>query len=243
MSALRANEQILRDQLTALAQAQEATTAELWVMAPMVADVEETEYFVTLAKELGIRVAGVMAEIPSLALMAEQVASASDFVSIGTNDLTQYTMAADRMMGSLAELNNPWQPAVLRMIRYTVEGARRAESEGAGRRNVGVCGEAAADPALAVVLVGLGVSEDLEGVGQQPLRLCLPRPGQLDAARLLHAPIDRGVRGGDRAGRGAGAQHRAGCGCRRGRRRASPHQVVRRYGAFQNRRRPFAGVA
>ena len=65
--------EVLRDQLTALAQADAATEADLWVMAPMVADAEETEYFVTLARELGIRTAGVMAEVPSLALMADQV--------------------------------------------------------------------------------------------------------------------------------------------------------------------------
>ncbi len=152
LRALRANEQILRDQLTALARAQEATEAELWVMAPMVADVEETEYFVTLAKELGIRVAGVMAEIPSLALMADQVAGASDFVSIGTNDLTQYTMAADRMLGTVASYQDPWHPAVLRLVRMLGDAGRASGTP------VGVCGEAAADPLLAVVLVGLGAT-------------------------------------------------------------------------------------
>src|SRR5690554_6246882 len=152
LRALRANEQILRDQLTALAQAQEKTRAELWVMAPMVADVEETEYFVALARELGIRVAGVMAEIPSLALMADQVASASDFVSIGTNDLTQYTMAADRMLGTVAAYQDPWHPAVLRLVKMLGDAGK------AHGTSVGVCGEAAADPLLAVVLVGLGAT-------------------------------------------------------------------------------------
>jgi phosphotransferase system enzyme I (PtsI) len=152
LRALRANEQILRDQLTALAQAQAQTEAELWVMAPMVADVEETEYFVTLAKELGIQIAGVMAEIPSLALMADQVASASDFVSIGTNDLTQYTMAADRMLGTVASYQDPWHPAVLRLVKMLGDAGRASGTP------VGVCGEAAADPLLAVVLVGLGAT-------------------------------------------------------------------------------------
>ena len=152
LRALRANEQILRDQLTALAQAQAQTEAELWVMAPMVADVEETEYFVSFAKDLGIRVAGVMAEIPSLALMAEQVAAASDFVSIGTNDLTQYTMAADRMLGTVASYQDPWHPAVLRLVKMLGDAGRASGTP------VGVCGEAAADPLLAVVLVGLGAT-------------------------------------------------------------------------------------
>lgn len=152
LRALRANEQILRDQLTALARAQDVTEADLWVMAPMVSDVEETEYFVAIARELGIKVAGVMAEIPALALMADQVAAASDFVSIGTNDLTQYTMAADRMLGSVASYQDAWHPAVLRLVKMLGD---------AGRDNstaVGVCGEAAADPLLAVVLVGLGAT-------------------------------------------------------------------------------------
>jgi phosphotransferase system enzyme I (PtsI) len=72
-----------------------------------------------------------------------------DFVSLGTNDLTQYVMAADRVSAPLAQLNDPWQPAVLRMIAATVSGS--------GGKSVGVCGEAAADPLLAPVLVGLGV--------------------------------------------------------------------------------------
>src|SRR5699024_7874806 len=73
------------------------------------------------------------------------------------NDLTQYTMAADRLLGPLAELNNPWQPGVLTMIELTVKGAHKAQEETGRTKTVSVCGEAAADPALAVVLVGLGV--------------------------------------------------------------------------------------
>ncbi len=150
--SLRASEEILRDQLTALAEAGSTSEAELWVMAPMVADAEETEYFVGVARECGIRVAGVMAEIPSLAVVADQVLSACDFVSIGTNDLTQYTLAADRLLGSVASYQDPWHPAVLRLIAMT---SRAGTATG---KPVGVCGEAAADPLLAVVLVGLGVT-------------------------------------------------------------------------------------
>lgn len=150
--ALRANEAILRDQLTALANADAATDAELWVMAPMIADVEEAEYFVALGRELGLKVVGAMAEVPSIAVVADQVVEACDFVSIGTNDLTQYTLAADRQLGSVAALQDPWHPAVLRLVKMLGDAGARSGTP------VGVCGEAAADPALAVVLVGLGVT-------------------------------------------------------------------------------------
>jgi len=152
LRALRVKESILRNQIQALINAQNSTDAELWVMAPMVSDAEETDYFVGLAKEMGLRVAGVMAEVPALALMADQVFASADFVSIGTNDLTQYTMAADRMLGSVASYQDPWHPAVLRLIeRLSAAGADAGKP-------VGVCGEAAADPDLAIVLVGLGVT-------------------------------------------------------------------------------------
>ena len=75
-----------------------------------------------------------------------------DFLSIGTNDLSQYTFAADRMCGALAELLDPWQPALLSLIAACGEAGR------AVGKPVGVCGEAASDPMLAPVLVGLGVS-------------------------------------------------------------------------------------
>ncbi|MEO8095080.1 MAG: phosphoenolpyruvate--protein phosphotransferase [Pseudolysinimonas sp.] len=152
LRALRANEQILRDQLVALKEAQDATDADLWVMAPMVADAEETEYFVALGKALGLKTVGVMAEVPSLAVMADQVLAAADFVSIGTNDLTQYTLAADRMLGGLASYQDPWHPAVLRLVKLVGDAGANAG------KSVGICGEAATDPQLAVVLVGLGAT-------------------------------------------------------------------------------------
>jgi phosphotransferase system enzyme I (PtsI) len=152
LRALRASEQILRDQLTALALSDAETDADLWVMAPMVSDSEETEYFVTLGRELGLKTVGVMAEVPSLAVLADQVLEVADFVSIGTNDLTQYTLAADRMLGSVAHFQDPWHPAVLRLVKLIGDAGR------ASGKSVGICGEAAADPQLAVVLVGLGAT-------------------------------------------------------------------------------------
>ncbi|MDO9398483.1 MAG: phosphoenolpyruvate--protein phosphotransferase [Herbiconiux sp.] len=152
LRALRANEPILRDQLRALAEAEAETEAEVWVMAPMVSTVEETRYFTTLARQLGLKTAGVMVEVPSSALLADRILADADFASIGTNDLTQYTLAADRLLGSVASFQDPWHPAVLKLV---------GEVGRAGRltgKPVGICGEAAADPLLAVVLVGLGAT-------------------------------------------------------------------------------------
>ena len=152
LRALRLREPILRDQLTALVLSEAETEAELWVMAPMVSDSEETEYFVTLGKELGLKIVGVMAEVPSLAVLADQVLESADFVSVGTNDLTQYTLAADRLLGSVAHFQDPWHPAVLRLVKLI------GDAGAASGKPVGICGEAAADPQLAVVLVGLGAT-------------------------------------------------------------------------------------
>lgn len=149
--ALREHEDILRTQLEALAQADAETEADLWVMAPMVADAVEAKYFVEIATEYGLKTVGAMAEVPSIALVADQVFEFAEFVSIGTNDLTQYTMAADRLLGTVGSYQNPWHPAVLRLIKLLADAGK------AHGKAVGVCGEAAADPDLAVVLVGLGV--------------------------------------------------------------------------------------
>ncbi|WP_152816389.1 phosphoenolpyruvate--protein phosphotransferase, partial [Georgenia subflava] len=143
---------VLENQLAAIAAAAAAEEADVWVMAPMVATVAEAEDFVEACARHGLDTAGVMVEVPSAALLAGPILARAAFASIGTNDLTQYAMAADRLLGSLAELSDPWQPAVLRLIEATCTGGAQQS------RPVGVCGEAAADPALAVVLTGLGVS-------------------------------------------------------------------------------------
>jgi phosphotransferase system enzyme I (PtsI) len=148
----RRSPDVLTDQLVALARAQQATGAVVWVMAPMVATAAEAKWFADLAHEHGLPVAGVMVEIPAAALRAADLLEHADFLSIGTNDLSQYTLAADRMAGELADLLDPWQPALLELIRMT------AQAGLAAGKSVGVCGEAAASPALAPVLVGLGIT-------------------------------------------------------------------------------------
>ncbi len=160
----RAFPEILTTQLTALTRAAQglARSADLWVMAPMIAGAEEAAWFAAVCREAGLAalrpghggqagggaMIGVMIEIPSAALRAREVAAFADFLSIGTNDLAQYAFAADRQLGSLTAYQDPWQPALLDLVAMV----------GSAGRPCGVCGEAAADPGLACVLVGLGVT-------------------------------------------------------------------------------------
>ena len=148
---------VLTRQLEAIKKAYDESDADIWVMAPMISTTSEARNFAKMLKEVDLPVHGVMVETPAAAVNAEAILGEVDFVSIGTNDLTQYTMAADRLLGDLAHLNNPWQPAVLKMIKLTVKGAKRASVNAGKKKYVSVCGEAASDPALAVVLIGLGV--------------------------------------------------------------------------------------
>lgn len=153
---------LLDDQLAALGAAHVATGADLHVMAPMVATCEEAELFAEKARAVGLPSVGIMIEIPAAALQSEALLSIVDFASIGTNDLSQYTMAADRMEGELAHLLDPWQPAVLCLVQHSCAGG-----EATGKK-VGVCGEAGGDPLLALVLVGLGISSLSMAPGKVP---------------------------------------------------------------------------
>ncbi|TDC45944.1 phosphoenolpyruvate--protein phosphotransferase, partial [Actinomadura sp. KC345] len=145
---MRRHPDVLAAQLAALARAAAGLPAKLQVMAPMVTDAAEAASFAAACREAGIERPGVMIEVPAAALRAHDLAPEVEFFSIGTNDLTQYACAADRQVGGLAHLQDPWQPAVLDLV---------APAAGA-RIPCGVCGEAAGDPALACVLVGLGVT-------------------------------------------------------------------------------------
>ena len=104
-----------------------------------------------MAPEAGIETVGVMVEVPAAALRAKDILAEVDFVSIGTNDLAQYTMATDRLLGSLVDLLDVWQPAVLDLVAATA--AAGVETG----KPVGVCGESASDPVMALVLTGMGV--------------------------------------------------------------------------------------
>ncbi|MFW5420242.1 phosphoenolpyruvate--protein phosphotransferase [Nocardiopsis sp. CNT-189] len=155
--------EMLSSQLAALAEAARGAPGELSVMAPMVTDAEDAEWFAARAAEAGIERAGVMIEVPAAALRARHLARDAAFFSIGTNDLTQYTCAADREVGGLGRFQDSWQPGVLELVATT---ARAAESAG---RPCGVCGEAAADPLLACVLVGMGVTTLSMGATALPM--------------------------------------------------------------------------
>lgn len=135
------------------------------IMFPMISTCEELESAIGLCREVTVELdrtgvpydhelpVGMMVETPSAVWVADLMAKDAQFLSIGTNDLIQYTLAIDRDNHQLGDLYQPLHPSVLRSIRHTVEGAR---SSG---RWTGVCGEMAGDPRQAVLLVGLGVDE------------------------------------------------------------------------------------
>ncbi|MEU8419678.1 phosphoenolpyruvate--protein phosphotransferase [Micromonospora sp. NPDC048835] len=143
---------VLTTQLNAIAAAAATADADVWVMAPMVATAAEAATFTQACREHGLPTAGVMIEVPAAALRAGQLLSHADFLSVGTNDLSQYTFAADRMCGDLADLLDPWQPALIALL------ASCAAAGVAAGKPVGVCGESAADPDFALVLAGLGIT-------------------------------------------------------------------------------------
>jgi phosphoenolpyruvate-protein phosphotransferase (PTS system enzyme I) len=170
---------LLDAQLEALAVAARETGADVRVMAPMVATAEEAAWFARRVRENGLPKAGVMIEVPGAALRARDVLGEVDFGSLGTNDLAQYTMAADRMQGALSDLLDPWQPAVLDVVSLACEGAKRVE------RPIGVCGESAGDPLLALVLVGLGVTSLSMAPSKVPVvRLALSLHTEAECQRL-----------------------------------------------------------
>ena len=142
--------EFVEGQLKALELARRASGREVWVMAPMIATIEEARTFAELARGIGEYKVGVMIETPSIALLIDQLAGVLDFVSVGTNDLSQYLFAADRMNPSLGALLNHWQPALIKSLARIASDAKQAGLSS------GVCGESASDPAFAILLAGLG---------------------------------------------------------------------------------------
>jgi phosphotransferase system enzyme I (PtsI) len=157
------NQELFRTQLRALLRA--SVHGNLKIMFPMIATCEELlQAKGMLAEEKsalqqrGIPVSddlevGIMIEIPAAALMADLLADEADFFSIGTNDLIQYTLAADRMNERVAHLYQPYHPAVLRLICRVIQAAH------AKGKWVGMCGEMAGDPVAIPILLGMGLDE------------------------------------------------------------------------------------
>jgi phosphocarrier protein FPr len=160
-----AHQALLEQQLAAFLLAAADTGTQLHIMFPMITTVEELQvarsifdrvYSRLQSKQVALPsqvLIGIMVEVPAAVVMASELAVYADFFSIGSNDLTQYTLACDRTNASVSDLYNPMQPAVLRLIHQVAIAGKNAG------KPVAVCGEAAGDVRLAPILVALGVEE------------------------------------------------------------------------------------
>jgi phosphocarrier protein FPr len=175
--------ELFRDQLRAILRA--APSGCLRIMFPMVSDLAEIRQARALVEELRRELdappvqVGIMIEVPSAALLADKLAPEVDFFSIGTNDLTQYTLAIDRGHPSLAARHDGMHPAVLRLIAMTAEASHRH-----GKRT-DVCGELGSDPAAIPILIGLGVDELSVSIPAVPAVKAQVRSLSLEALKPL----------------------------------------------------------
>lgn len=183
--AFKHNEDFFRTQLRAMLSVA-PKTGNLRIMLPMVAFTEEMDFFKQLIAQekqaLGLQQdvkIGMMVEVPSAALTSSQMAARADFFSIGTNDLTQYTLAIDRGHKELSARADSLHPAVLRLIGLTCEGAKQHG------KPVAVCGAMAGEPAAVPFLIGLGVTELAVGGGAIASIKALVR--RLDARQCAQA--------------------------------------------------------
>ena len=196
--ALKNNESFFRTQLRALLRVRPLKRVRL--MLPMVSFLSELQAFQQIIaeekKNLGISEPvklGIMIEVPAAALTAAQLAQAADFFSIGTNDLTQYTLAIDRGHKQISSLADPLHPGVLKLIEATTQGARLY------RKPVAVCGAVAADTTAVPLLIGLGVTELAVGAGAVArIKALVRKLKQADcqalAEKALQLPDARAVR-------------------------------------------------
>lgn len=157
------NRQLFKTQLRAILRA--GSSGDVKIMIPLVTNIDEIRRVRTMIKEAAAELAeeeksfdryikvGCMIETPAASLISDILAEECDFFSIGTNDLTQYTMAADRGNGRVAYLNNVFEPAVLRSVQHVISCGHKAGIP------VGMCGEAAADPLIIPLLLAFGLDE------------------------------------------------------------------------------------
>ncbi|OZB90601.1 phosphoenolpyruvate--protein phosphotransferase [Paenibacillus sp. XY044] len=189
---------IFRIQLRALLRA--SVHGNLRIMFPMIATLtefraakavllEEKEKLaaegITVAEDIQI---GIMVEIPSTAVLADVFAKEVDFFSIGTNDLIQYTMAADRMNEQVSYLYQPYNPAILRLIKMVIDAAHRED------KWVGMCGEMAGDAVAIPVLLGLGLDEfSMSASSILPARSQIAKLSRADMERLAEQALQLGT--------------------------------------------------
>ena len=192
-----ARPQVFRTQLRGLFRA--GLHGDIWVMLPLVSAVEEVRKFRAFADEVtreltaegipfrpDIKI-GAMLEVPSAAMITDLLAREVDFFSVGTNDLIQYSMAVDRNNEHVTDLYQPLHPAMLRMLRFAVQGA------GDAGRVIGVCGEMAGDPRFVPLLLGLGIRRLSMSPRAVPRIKTLIRGMRIDAYRsaveeCMHLP-------------------------------------------------------
>ncbi len=185
--------QMLKDQARALVELAHdvSPVSRIRILIPMISKVNEVHQTLELLdeipgyhhcrRELGTLEVGVLIEVPSAALLAHHFASQVDFLSIGTNDLAQYTLAADRVNSAVATLATPLDPSVLRLISLTCDAGRAAGIP------VAICGEVAGDPSVQPLLLGLGLNEISVAGPAVPLVKSAIRRVDMDAARELAA--------------------------------------------------------
>jgi phosphotransferase system enzyme I (PtsI) len=148
------------NQLSAIALVRESVTRHtISIMASMISTLDEALTFSELAHSFGFTSIGIMVEVPSVIEVIAELPETITFLSIGTNDLSQYLFASDRQSSRFAHLLDPWQPALIRSVKRICDSAKSRNIK------VGVCGEAASDLNLAPVLCGLGIQSLSAGIG------------------------------------------------------------------------------